>query len=202
MPQGIRKHKTGESLPQFRSLALIALGSNEPFDAFTVANTVNSAIDRLEYNLGVIRSKSRLFNTPAFPKGSGPDFVNAAVAVHTDLDAQQIIEGLHRIESEFGRARTERWGQRTLDLDLIGMGDLVLPNQEAYQKWAGLPLKEQMRQAPDQLILPHPRVQERAFVLIPLMDVAADWIHPVSGLSVSQMVDALPSKLRDEVKAL
>ena len=65
-----------------------------------------------------------------------------------------------------------------------------------------LPLAEQQQTAPGQLILPHPRLHERAFVLVPLADVAPDWVHPVLRRSVSQMLDALPQDARDEVVPL
>ena len=68
--------------------------------------------------------------------------------------------------------------------------------------WMNLPLAEQQQTAPGQLILPHPRLHERAFVLVPLADVAPDWVHPVLRRSVSQMLDALPQDARDEVVPL
>ena len=202
MPQDEEVDKTGGNLPQFRSLALVALGSNEPFDAIDVVETVKRVIPAVSAKLGVIRARSRLFRTPAYPAGSGPDFVNAAISVETSLTAPAVLEELHGIESHFGRIRTQRWGPRTLDLDLIGYDDAVLPDRETYLRWARLPLSEQMRAAPDDLILPHPRLHERAFVLVPLGDVAADWVHPVTGLSVTQMIDALPKEQRAEVNAI
>jgi 2-amino-4-hydroxy-6-hydroxymethyldihydropteridine diphosphokinase len=81
---------------------------------------------------------------------------------------------------------------RTLDLDLVSFGDRVLPDTSTYNQWRTLPSQEQMKQAPDRLILPHPRLQDRAFVLVPMADVAPDWYHPVLGLTVREMVAALP----------
>ena len=135
--------------------------------------------------------QSRFFQSPAFPPGSGPDFVNAVAAVETDLSPSETVQVLHQIESEFGRTRRERWAPRVLDLDLLAQGDAVLPRKTVWQEWADLPLEEQKARTPPELILPHPRIQDRAFVLVPLMDIAPDWCHPVTGLSVREMVAGL-----------
>ena len=117
----------------------------------------------------------------------------------TDMSADTVLNNLHKIEADFGRERAVRWGQRTLDLDLISMDDAVLPDIETYMTWRHLPLESQVTEVPEGLILPHPRLQERAFVLVPLAEVAPDWVHPIAGLSVTQMLDALPKSDRDAV---
>lgn len=202
MSQPVSDEKSGESLPQIRSVALIALGSNQSTGVGDAAETIAQASSEIGRQLGVIRGLSKFYRTPAFPAGSGPDFVNAALKLETDLSAGSLLNGLHKIEQDFGRVRRERWAARTLDLDLIAFGQTVAPDVQTYQKWADLPLKEQMRLAPPQMILPHPRMSERAFVLVPLNDVASDWHHPVTGLSVAQMLDALPNESVSEVVAL
>lgn len=200
MPQDKRIEKSGEKSPQFRSLALVAVGSNEPFDAIDTKETIQKAVDTVGAAIGAIRFMSRFFRTPAFPAGSGPEFVNAAFAMDTALGPQALLDALHGIEAQFGRQRKQRWAARTLDLDLIAYGDLVLPNRATYRKWADLALDEQMRAAPEGLVLPHPRLHERAFVLIPLLDIAAEWTHPVFGRTVAEMVEALPKARKAEVR--
>ncbi|WP_282062602.1 2-amino-4-hydroxy-6-hydroxymethyldihydropteridine diphosphokinase [Roseobacter litoralis] len=202
MPQVTRQGKIGRKSPQLRSLALIAVGSNQGLRNGTPRDTVLNALKEFPVKVGTIRAFSRLFRTAAFPAGSGPDFVNAAFTLETELDAADLLSHLHQIESLFKRTRTKRWGPRTLDLDLIAMADQVLPDRGTYDHWAQLPLEQQMTKSPERLILPHPRLHERAFVLIPLADVAPDWRHPITGMSVNEMVEALPEDLRNEVHEL
>jgi 2-amino-4-hydroxy-6-hydroxymethyldihydropteridine diphosphokinase len=82
------------------------------------------------------------------------------------------------------------------------VGDLVLPDAATQADWRALPPDLQRMRAPDALILPHPRLQDRAFVLVPLADVAPDWVHPMLGMSVREMCGRLPAAERAEVRAL
>ena len=91
---------------------------------------------------------------------------------------------------------------RTLDLDLLAFGDTILPDLAGYQAWSELDPQTQRTTAPDRLIVPHPRLAERGFVLVPLAEVAPDWCHPVTGLSVAQMLAALPEESLREIQPL
>jgi 2-amino-4-hydroxy-6-hydroxymethyldihydropteridine diphosphokinase len=184
------------------SLTLIAVGSNLSFTGETPKEVINAAFLALEAHGIMIRSQSRYFSSPAFPAGSGPDFVNAAAVVEAGGSAAALLEQLHEVEMEMGRTRTRRWGARTLDLDLIAMGQQLLPDAQTHQYWRDLPLEAQKTDVPPELILPHPRLSERAFVLVPLMDVAPDWCHPVTGHSVRAMHGALSAAARAEVVPL
>jgi 2-amino-4-hydroxy-6-hydroxymethyldihydropteridine diphosphokinase len=147
---------------------------------------------------------SRFFSTPCFPAGAGPDYVNAAavLAAASQSDPTSVLSRLHKVETDFGRTREVRWGMRTLDLDVLAMGDSVLPDAATQDAWRNLDPATQIGTAPDRLILPHPRLQDRAFVLVPLADVAPDWVHPRTGLTVRRMLDALPEADRAAVKPL
>jgi 2-amino-4-hydroxy-6-hydroxymethyldihydropteridine diphosphokinase len=185
VPQTIQKDSV-------EAKALIAIGGNVASAWGDPKSTIQKAILKVESIFACKAETSRLYSTPAFPAGAGPDFVNAAIRVSTTYNAPCILEILHEIEAEAGRQRTVRWGQRTLDLDLIALNDLVLPSQEIHGYWRDLPVEKQAVEAPDQLILPHPRIQDRSFVLVPLADIAPDWVHPILGLTTIEMRDARP----------
>ena len=141
---------------------------------------------------------SRFFRTPAFPAGSGPDFVNAAVLAETELDSARLINVLHEIEAEMGRERQTRWGPRVIDLDLIDFDGEILPNSPEYLRWRELSPEDQQKSAPRELILPHPRVQDRPFVLVPMADVVPNWRHPVTQTPISELLAAFsPAELAE-----
>ena len=171
-------------------------------NASSSSDVLNTALSRIAVSVGPIISLSRFFKTPAFPKGSGPDFVNAALVVRAQGSEDVVLEKLHAIEHELGRVRETRWGQRTIDIDLIAVEQNIVPNSETFKKWQLLQLSQQSKIAPDQLILPHPRMQDRAFVLGPMMDICPNWVHPVIQKSVSQMYDVLDGQDKAEVLPL
>jgi 2-amino-4-hydroxy-6-hydroxymethyldihydropteridine diphosphokinase len=189
---------------QTEQRALIALGANLPFGSMTPAQTLRAALASLVANGQSVVAISRFFQTPCFPAGAGPDYVNAACTLRFSAESspQSVLETLHRVENTYGRRREQRWGMRTLDLDLIAYGDSVLPDESTQTAWRNLDLAKQKREAPDQLILPHPRLQDRAFVLVPLADVAADWRHPLLGITISDMLAAVPEADRAAVVPL
>ncbi len=180
---------------------VIAVGSNAPTHVGDSRSTVLAAIKLLGDAFDDLRA-SKLYQTPAFPVGAGPDFINAACSFRTEKPADEVLSLLLSIETDFGRERLTRWGERTLDLDLIAAGDLVLPDLRAFNHWRNLPIEDQKVQTPDSIILPHPRIQDRAFVLVPMADVAPDWRHPVLGQTTTEMLAKLPASDRDEILTL
>lgn len=194
--------QNGGFLPQSESTVLVAAGSNQFSDEGSPTETLVAGLRLLRERGAVIRAISAYYATPCFPAGAGPDYVNAAFRMDLAGDARAALTLLHEVEADLGRRRVARWGQRTLDLDLIACGQQILPDAGTLRHWIDLPLERQMREAPEDLILPHPRIQERAFVLGPLMDVAPQWVHPLLGQTVRQMYAALPEGDRNAVKPL
>jgi 2-amino-4-hydroxy-6-hydroxymethyldihydropteridine diphosphokinase len=184
--------------------ALLAFGANLPFAGMTPVQTLHSAISSFPNVNLPLPQVSRFFATPCMPAGTGPDYVNAAalLQVAPSMTAAELLSRLHQIEASFGRQRTQRWGMRTLDIDLLALGDVVLPDAETQTHWRNLDPIQQVAQTPNELILPHPRLQDRAFVLVPLADVAPNWRHPLLGLTVSEMLAARPAAELTEMRPL
>lgn len=179
--------------------ALIALGANLPREGSEPAETLEAALGALEREGLKLEARSRWYRSAAFPPGSGPDFVNGAARLSgaQDMTAQTVLAALHAVERALGRERRVRWAPRVCDLDLIAMGPVVLPDRETLARWMALPAEEAGRTPPDTLLLPHPRLQERGFVLAPLAEIAPQWRHPVTGQTVLEMLDALPETARE-----
>ncbi|WP_127901913.1 2-amino-4-hydroxy-6-hydroxymethyldihydropteridine diphosphokinase [Solirhodobacter olei] len=179
---------------------LIALGANLPSAAGGPERTIPLALQEISKAGLEVVACSRFYDTPAFPDPSDPAYLNAVAAIATDLEPGDVLARLHRVEALFGRERIQRWGVRTLDLDLVAYGERVLPDLAGFTRWQRLPPEERVRRAPEELILPHPRLAERAFVLVPMAEIAPDWRHPVLGLTTAEMLARLPQEDRDAVR--
>ncbi|MCV6576711.1 MAG: 2-amino-4-hydroxy-6-hydroxymethyldihydropteridine diphosphokinase [Cohaesibacter sp.] len=178
---------------------LVAIGSNLASAYGDPATSIDCAINRLSECSFDIHRVSSLYETPAFPKGAGPNFLNGAVSVQFSGSADEALTVLLEIESEFGRDRSKRWGPRTLDLDLIADAQKILPNRKTFLQWMELTPELQSVKAPKELILPHPRLHQRAFVLVPLAEVAPDWCHPILNKTAVELRDNLPPEALAEV---
>ncbi|MGL5082516.1 MAG: 2-amino-4-hydroxy-6-hydroxymethyldihydropteridine diphosphokinase [Microcoleaceae cyanobacterium] len=145
------------------SLGAIALGSNLG-DSLA---TVQSALEVLnQWPEITVRSHSSWYRTtPVGPPQ--PDYINGCALLAVHVDAETLLNILLTVEQKFGRVRQEQWGPRILDLDLLLFEDLVLKTPT--------------------LEIPHPRMGERAFVLIPLAEIAPHWTDPITGKTIEQL---------------
>ncbi|MDX2148687.1 MAG: 2-amino-4-hydroxy-6-hydroxymethyldihydropteridine diphosphokinase [Planctomycetota bacterium] len=143
--------------------AAIALGAN----LGDRAGTIRAALDLLAPEGIQVERVSELVVTRAIGPGEQPDYLNAAATLRTALSPRQLLDALLNIERELGRVRDERtrWTPRTIDLDLLLYADRLLTEPG--------------------LVVPHPRMLERAFVLVPLAMIAPEWIVPGTGQSVA-----------------
>lgn len=251
-------------------LIVIALGANAPSPAGAPAETLRAALAALP-DVGLRpRYVSPFYQTPAYPPGAGPDYVNAAAVLIPDCDwvalipdadwvaqiadgdlaalsaraadkrprvvgesvvgesvvgesvaeenfaeesvagrnfagqnvAEEILRRLHLIEARFDRQRPVRWGPRSLDLDLLAVDEVIAPDAEAVRAAMAQSDAEAMAAAPEALVLPHPRMHRRGFVLTPAADVAPDWRHPLLGRTIRELRDALPEDERASAAAL
>ncbi|HXC96780.1 MAG TPA: 2-amino-4-hydroxy-6-hydroxymethyldihydropteridine diphosphokinase [Edaphobacter sp.] len=152
--------------------AAIALGSNLDSGFGDRAANLREAVRRLE-GLGTVKAISSFFDTEPVGLIEQPRFINAALLLETTLGPVELMRGLLETERTMGRDRTATAmkGPRVIDLDLLLYGDWVL--------WS------------DELILPHPAMGERRFVLEPLAEIAPQWVHPVLGITVRELLERL-----------
>lgn len=152
--------------------AYIALGSNLPSPAGTPRQTLDAAIDCLA-KVGNLLARSSYYSTDPVGYAGQPKFLNAAVALQASLDPQSLLDRLLAIERSFGRDRSHGVpnGPRTLDLDLLLYGDRIVSTRT--------------------LQIPHPRMAQRSFVLLPMEEIAPDLIHPELRKTMSQLLKDL-----------
>jgi 2-amino-4-hydroxy-6-hydroxymethyldihydropteridine diphosphokinase len=152
--------------------AYIGMGANLPGKAGSPQATLAAAALRLE-SLGKVASRSSLYSTEPVGFAEQPRFINAVVALETELEPRELLQRLLAIEAEFGRDRSAGIanGPRTLDLDLLLFGDLTLSEPG--------------------LEIPHPRLAERTFVLVPLCEIAPQILYTGHGKTVSQLLHSL-----------
>ena len=155
-------------------MILIALGANLPSDYGSPADTLQAAMHVLDMKGVEVLKSSRIWLSAPVPFDPEQDWYhNSVIAVETDLPASDLLDLMIGVEEEFGRVRTVKNAPRLLDLDLIAYNDKVIKEG-------------------DRLIVPHPRGHERLFVLSPLQEISPDWVHPVTGQNIEEMIQALP----------
>jgi 2-amino-4-hydroxy-6-hydroxymethyldihydropteridine diphosphokinase len=159
-------------------MILIGIGSNVEGPWGPPHETVRRAFSALDEHPLRLLKASRAIVTAPYGRTDQPDFVNAVAEIGTDLEPRVLLEHLHAIERRAGRRRTLHWGPRTLDLDLLDHHGVVLSGLAGR---AGEP----------PLVLPHPGIPERSFVLRPIAEIAPHWRHPVLGETASDLLKRL-----------
>lgn len=150
----------------------IGLGANLPGPHGSPRATLEAALVALERaGLRIVR-RSRWYESAPVPMSEQPWYVNGVVEIETDLDPASLLAVLHEIEAAFGRTRTVRNEARPIDLDLLAYGDRVLSEEPGP-------------------LIPHPRLHERGFVLLPLAELAPEWRHPTLGAGVQTLIRGL-----------
>jgi len=162
---------------------VVALGCSLPGSYPSREALLEAAIDALALEGLAVAARSSWWTSAAWPDPAAPAYLNGVVLVETEAAAGEVLAALHRIETRFGRVRAEANAPRTLDLDLIAHGHVVLDGA---------------------VVVPHPRAHERLFVMGPLAEIAPTWRHPLSGRTAADLAaaasvgaDATPLKPRN-----
>jgi 2-amino-4-hydroxy-6-hydroxymethyldihydropteridine diphosphokinase len=153
-------------------MIILGLGANLPSAIGPPATTLVAALVALGEAGVTVERRSPWYRSAPVPAGDQPWYINGVAEVATALAPEALLALLHRVEASFGRVRRTQNEARPLDLDILDYHDLV-------------------RDRPP--VLPHPRLHLRAFVLLPLRDLAPDWRHPVTGEGLSEMIARLPA---------
>lgn len=133
----------------------------------------------IDREVGRVIGESSVYQTSPWGGIDQPDYLNQVWKIQTDLNPFQVMTALLELEKRANRERTQRWGARTLDLDLLFYDDYRIRT--------------------DFLTLPHPRIQDRNFVLVPLSEIAPDWRHPVFKQTVSYLAAHSPDEEKVQV---
>ncbi|MDI3253462.1 MAG: 2-amino-4-hydroxy-6-hydroxymethyldihydropteridine diphosphokinase [Bacillota bacterium] len=155
--------------------AYIGIGSNLPSQAGLPAETIEAAIVALR-QLGTVVARSSLYETEPVGYQDQPSFMNAVAALESELSPEELLENLLSLERRFGRDRNAGIpkGPRTLDLDLLLAGDWILKTP--------------------MLTLPHPALEKRRFVLVPLAEIAPELRHPILKKTIRELLQELPEE--------
>jgi 2-amino-4-hydroxy-6-hydroxymethyldihydropteridine diphosphokinase len=155
----------------------ISLGSN----LGNRTENLRKALHAIELHVGTIIKRSSVYETKPWGKSDQPDFFNQVIRVQSDISPENCLVRLSIIEQQMGRKREEKWGARIIDLDLLYANDTIIQTE--------------------QLTLPHPGIAQRRFVLVPLVEIDPDFIHPLLKKNQRQLLSECPDLLEVKLKA-
>ena len=136
------------------------------------SETLLAAREFIAAKVGTVVSQSSIYETEPWGLTDQPAFLNQVIEIDSDQEPEEILRNILDIEHQLGRERYERWGARVIDIDLLYFKDMVLDSAR--------------------LTLPHPRIQDRRFTLIPLTEIAADFVHPIFRKSNTELLEVCP----------
>lgn len=136
---------------------------------------LQEAIHRISNQVGPVKKVSSVYETQSWGKTDEPDYLNQVISLDTDAAPADLLKKLLLIEHELGRERRERWGARVIDIDILFYGSQVIDTPE--------------------LQIPHPRLHQRRFTLVPLAEIGANFVHPVNKKNILQLIYELEDNL-------
>ncbi len=151
--------------------AYLALGSNQG----NREQALEKALTRIEETCGYVTQASSVYETAAWGLELQPDFLNMVVCINSGFAAEKLLQLIQKIENELHRKRAVTWGPRTIDIDILFYNADII-------------------NTPD-LVVPHPRLQDRRFVLVPLVEIAPDLVHPLLHKTTTELLEICPDKL-------
>ena len=173
-----------------KNKAVIGIGGNLPSLFGDSRQTLLESVRRIEVLSSVrLLAQSPIYRSEAWPVGKEqPDFANMAILIEVGFNATELLEKLQNIENDMGRVRSERWGPRVVDLDLLAYDDLVLPSAALWHSVEG---SDDPAAYLEEATVPHPRLHKRPFAIIPFADVYPDWQHPVFNRSAVHLAQTI-----------
>jgi 2-amino-4-hydroxy-6-hydroxymethyldihydropteridine diphosphokinase len=159
------------NLPSTMNKTYLLLGSNMG----NSLKALNNAIIRIEKKIGPVTRKSSVYQTAAWGKTDQPDFFNQVIIVNTKLDANKLMQAILAIEAQMGRIRTTKNASRVIDIDILFFNKVIVKQPE--------------------LVVPHPRIAARRFVLTPLNELSPNFKHPVLHKTIHLLLTSCKDKL-------
>ena len=139
---------------------------------------ISKSMEQIEENIGEIITESSVFETIPWGNENQNNFLNSVIKIKTPFDSFKVLKKSQEIENNLGRVRVEKWGERTIDIDILFYNNKIINTKE--------------------LIIPHPLIQQRKFVLVPLSEIAPNYTHPILKKSISTLL----SECKDNQKIL
>jgi len=165
---------------------LIGFGGNLNSAIGKPRQTMKRALSLLGAEGVAVTCVSAIYNSIPVPASAQPDFINIVVRAKTCLSPPEVLTLFQKIEVGCGRKPAERWSARTLDIDLLSFDTKILPS---LSQWIEVTSDTDVTATLAEPVVPHPRLHKRAFVLVPMMDIAPEWVHPVLKKTVAELLN-------------